>query len=110
MAEREQTWHRISGLLIAVVVGVGTWAVTYITENAKTNLQYVELAVGILQADSKADRALREWAVELIQESAPVRLSDAAATSLIEGRANLPAEWVYDPEQKRIRRAPGDNE
>lgn len=54
----------------ALVSGVVSW---YINKN-EVSVKYVEIASGILSSKSTSDKALREWAIEVINENAPSKL------------------------------------
>jgi hypothetical protein len=84
-------WYRIelTILLITVIAIPGVvWYVNSFSENQKIKLEYVRLAVGLLQPTEEGktpQKELRSWAVDILQESSPVKLSHDAVTALIEG-------------------------
>ena len=83
----------IVAVVTTVLVPVVVWLVTSSSERSRIKQEYVRIAVGILQPPKETQapqKELRRWAVELIQDSAPVKLSAGAVESLIKGDSNLP--------------------
>lgn len=53
-------------------------------KNSESRVRYVDLAIEQLRAAPTPETtALREWAVELLDSQAPVKLSDAAKRQLM---------------------------
>jgi hypothetical protein len=91
----------IAEFLILVVftpaVALTLWYVTSRSEIARLRLEYVRIATAILaQVDSpESQRPMREWAVALLNDSAPVKLSFTQAESLVNGSSTLTVtEWT----------------
>jgi hypothetical protein len=86
-------------ILPTILVASVVWFVASGTEREKVRLEYVRLASGILrQPAGKADaqRGMREWAVAVLNNSAPVKLSRQQADALIDGTATLPRSGYFD--------------
>lgn len=62
------------------------------SETARLQLEYVRIATVILQRPSTSDsqRPMREWAVALLNHSAPVKLSPEQVEALTSGAVTLP--------------------
>lgn len=113
-------WGRLEGpvmLLAVIAVPIVLFITSVLAEKERTNLEYVRIAVGILQPDkdNPPQRELRLWAVQIIKDSSPVPLPAGAEAALVEGKSNLPPwtllpasglSFEYLPDTKRIRRAP----
>lgn len=92
-------------LLAALIGTVGGGVINKVFFDAntrlETNVQLIELAIGILTAPSPEasfskdgatrDIALRTWAVDTINTAAEVKFDGAARSQLIDGTSNLPA-------------------
>lgn len=97
--------HARSGTMLTVLsviltsVGVGltlaVWWATTNSEHDKVRLEYVRLAIGLLQPPQEGkpvQKELRKWAVFTLQDSSPhVKFSDSAAQKLIDGDSSLPS-------------------
>lgn len=84
-------------LATTIIAPIALWFVTSSSDREKTRQEYVRIAIGILQPSDKLEKpqkALRGWAVELIQDSAPIKLSPESAKSLMEGTATFPVYQV----------------
>ena len=93
--EKKHLWYHIEPtvLLLSVLVSFIVWFVASSSERTKTNLEYVRLAIGVLQPpekDKQPQKELRTWAVQILQHSSPVPLSPTAVKALIEADSNLP--------------------
>ena len=94
--ERSHLWHRLEPtalLLTVILVPLSVWWVTSNSEREKLHLEYVRLAIGVLQPtekDKHPQKELRGWAVQILQDSSPVKLSATATQALIDGESNLP--------------------
>lgn len=65
-----------------VVAGIGAWYNINI-KDSENRVRYVELAISQLRTPPTPETsALREWAVELLDSQAPVKLSPAAKLQL----------------------------
>ena len=116
--EKSPLLHRleITALLIAIIAAPVSTVVFFVTQQAerdklrverdklvierdklktdtnRLDLEYVRLAIGVLQPTEKIEQPqieLRGWAVEILQDSAPIKLSNDAAKALKYGEANL---------------------
>lgn len=74
----------ISSIFVPLVIaGIGAWY-NISMKNSENRVRYVELAIEQLRAEPTPETtALREWAVELLDSQAPVKLSDAAKHQLM---------------------------
>jgi hypothetical protein len=67
----------------------------YVSAQESVREQYVSMAVGLLQKpaatekDDDADKELRTWAVDIVNQSAPVKLSESLKSRLAGGNLNL---------------------
>lgn len=89
-----QGWATILSLVaIPTVLGFGQ---LYLA-NQDTNRQYVQLAMDILRNPAKNEdgESLRAWAVDVINETAPVELTEKAKTKLIK-EGWQPTGWIPD--------------
>lgn len=99
--EKRHLWHRLeptASLLTVIVIPFALWWVTTRAEADKIRLEYVRLAMGVLQPSDKEQqpqKELRTWAVQILQDSSPVKLSLEATQALIDGDSNLPAAASY---------------
>ena len=93
--EKKHVWHRVEPtalLLTVIIVPLAVWWATSRSEGDKTRLEYVRLAIGILQPpekDQRPQKELRSWAVQVLQNTSPVKLSPDTTQALIDGAANL---------------------
>ena len=77
---------------IPVAILCATLLTAYYTEGSNLKLEYVRLAVGILQPTDKKNepkQELREWAVQILQNTSPVKLSSTAVKSLTDGESHF---------------------
>ncbi len=85
----------VSVAAIPILLGVGQLWLAH----RDTNRQYVQLAMDILRNPSSAENKdgdrLRSWAVEIVNDAAPIELSDEAKDQLIE-HGWLPPGWQPD--------------
>ena len=97
-------------LVTTFILPSAVWLVTSYSDRERIRLEYVRIAVSVLQPtpDPQAPkRELRTWAVMLIQDSAPVKLSPEAVQSLIEGTSsfdynyNTPRVYDYNYETRK---------
>lgn len=79
-------------VVLTPVVALVVWLVASSSERGRLQLEYVRIATGILQQSdtAEAQRPMREWAVALLNKSAPVKLSADQAESLTNGSSTLP--------------------
>jgi hypothetical protein len=73
-------------------LAVTVWYATSTAESEKLQLEYVRIATSILQEpdNTEAQRPIREWAVALLNKSAPIKLSPTQARALSTGEVTLP--------------------
>lgn len=79
----------IASLFATVITGAVNWGINRNEVSAK----YVEIAVHILSPESKnGDKALRGWAVDVINEYAPssLKINGDLKAKLINGETNFP--------------------
>lgn len=85
-------WNALKAISIAavpVVLAVGGWYIQRQLQNQTLSRDYVQLAVSILKEPDSAAQTnpvLRAWAVDLLRENSPTRLSDQLVEQLKTGR------------------------
>jgi hypothetical protein len=97
IAETIKPWAVIlASVAVPLVVAYFGNSMAAANKESENKVKYVELAVSLLKTDPKPEaRALREWAVELLNAHAPVKLSEAAKAQLLE-RALLSGNVTLD--------------
>ena len=78
----------VTGIFIPLAV----WLVTSYSDRERVRQEYVRIAVAVLQPTAnlqQPQKELRKWAVDLIQDSAPIKLSPEAMQTLIEGTSSF---------------------
>jgi hypothetical protein len=97
--DKAQSLATIASLLaVPMVLAWGGWLVQERLAEQATKREYVEAALEILRTptaeDSADSRALRVWAVDVVDQFAPVKLSEAARDELMRQQLGLdPFEW-----------------
>src|SRR4051812_15873843 len=94
-------FNQIFVVLPSVLIAIVVWFVMSGSEREKVRLEYVRIATTILQREANeidSQRGMREWAVAVLNRSAPVRLSEDQAKALMEGTARLPRSGYLDDE------------
>jgi WD40 repeat protein len=87
----EQLSKIISIVAIPIVVAIVGWYIQNSLAKRNVSQEYVKLAVSILkESKEKTDPALRDWAVDLLNENSPTKFSRVVAEKLKAGQANLP--------------------
>lgn len=82
----------VSSIAVPIVVAAFGWIVQDRLSRQVVGKDYVQMAVTILSDTStKSDQDLRAWAVAVIDETAPLKLSDGLKTSLTTGARTLSA-------------------
>jgi len=78
---------------IPLVLGVGGWLIQRKLQDRSIRRDYVKLALTLLQNTDKekVPPAIREWAVDLLNENSPTKLNAQAIQSLKSGDVTLPA-------------------
>jgi hypothetical protein len=72
-----------ASVAVPVIVAFAGNAFTQSQKNQELGVRYVELAVGILRAEpSKGNKALRSWAITVVDHFSPVHLPDEAKSEL----------------------------
>ena len=112
--ERKHLWYHIEPVVLTLgcIFSLIYWCVAWNAERTKTHLEYVRLAIGVLQPtekDKQPQKELRSWAVEILQDSSPVKLSTTAAQALIDGEANFGSvsyEYGYSSPLESAKREP----
>lgn len=87
-----ETWSRIfAALAIPVLIALGGWFIHSSLSRQSTNKDYVDLATQILEkkAESPADEAIRDWAVDLLDATSPVQMLPATKKSLKSGQISF---------------------
>ena len=75
----------LSTVAVPLLVAYYGNAISSANKEAENRVKYVELATAILRSEPKPDsQPLRDWAVELLDSQAPVKLSAAAKKQLLE--------------------------
>jgi tetratricopeptide (TPR) repeat protein len=94
LAQAEALAKIASLIAIPVVLAVVGWLVQDKLATRTVSKDYVQLAVSILSQPKQADidPALRDWAVELLNDNSPIKFSTKVATQLRSGVATLPVE------------------
>lgn len=95
----------VSSIAVPLVIAVFGWVVQDRLSRQVVDKDYAQMAVTILSDSStKDDRELRAWAVAVIDETAPLKLSAGLETSLTSGartlsasRDTLPPELLQSP-------------
>src|SRR5437870_3526744 len=83
---------RISSLLaIPVVIAIVGGLIQSSLARRTVSQQYVQIAVSILTSKEKLDDNLRGWAVDLLSENSPTRLSKDVKDKLKKGIVTLPS-------------------
>jgi hypothetical protein len=78
---------------VPLVLGIGGWLIQRQLQDRSIRRDYVQLALTLLQNPdmAKVPPAIREWAVDLLNENAPTKLNPQAIQSLKSGSVTLPA-------------------
>jgi LAS superfamily LD-carboxypeptidase LdcB len=90
----ERTSKVLSIAAIPVVIAVGGWYIQRQLQNQTVSRDYVQLAVSILKEPddkTKIKPELRAWAVDLLKDNSPTKLSDEVINQLKTGQTILPA-------------------
>lgn len=96
--DKWDTFERVSKVLsiaaIPVVIAVGGWYIQKQLQDQTVSRDYVQLAVTILKEPddkTKIKPELRAWAVDLLQNNSPTKLSADVVMQLKSGQTILPA-------------------
>jgi hypothetical protein len=82
----------VSSVAVPVVVAAFGWIVQDRLSRQVVGKDYVQMAVTILSDDgTKDDKDLRAWAVAIIDETAPLKLSEGLKNSLTRGTRTFSA-------------------
>lgn len=95
--DRWQLFERAILILPTVLIAIVVWLVTSGAERERIRLEYVRVAIAILEPATPTERQkeLRRWAVEVLNKSADVKLSSEQSQSLIDGATALPKVGDY---------------
>ena len=75
----------LSSVAVPLIIAYFGNSIATANKNSENRVKYVELAVSILKVEPKSEsRALREWAVELLDDQAPAKLSAVARAQLLD--------------------------
>jgi WD domain, G-beta repeat len=87
----EQLAKILSLVAIPVIIAVFGWLIQDSLAQRNVGQEYVKLAVSILiESKEKANPALRDWAVDLLNQNSPTRFSPAVVQQLKAGEVSLP--------------------
>jgi hypothetical protein len=76
----------MSAIAIPAVIAIGGWYIQDFTTRQSISKDYVTLAISILEKPkSKEDSGLRDWAVDLLDHNAPIKLPAATVARLRSG-------------------------
>ena len=82
----------LAAIAVPIVIAVVGNEYNATIKDSENRVRYVELAVATLRAEpSPESKALREWAIELLDSQAPVKLTKAAREELSTRRLNTTA-------------------
>jgi len=89
----ESILSSISIAAIPVVIAVGGWLIQRRLQDQAIQRDYVQLSVEILKESdtAKTNVDLRNWAVELLNQNAPVKLNQNVKDQLKSGKVSLPS-------------------
>lgn len=91
MADKWEVLRSLGTGMLPVVVALVGGAYTWTAKQSENQVRYVELAIAQLRsAPTSESAALREWAVDLLDSQAPVKLSAAARVQLRSSRLASP--------------------
>jgi|GEM_PF-3207774 len=88
----ERTLNMLSIAAIPIVIAIGGWMLQRSLQNQSIKRDYVQLSVSILKEKdtTKINAEIRNWAVQLLNENSPVKLSTAVQEQLKSGEVSLP--------------------
>jgi len=88
----ERISKTLSMIAIPVVLAFGGWIIQQRLQDQTLNRDYVQLAVSILKEpqDSKMDREMRTWAVQLLNDNSPTKFNSHVVDQLKSGTVQLP--------------------
>ena len=87
----EQIARIMSLIAIPVIVAICGWLIQDSLTQRNVGQEYVKLAVSILtEPKDKTNPALRDWAVDLLNQNSPTRFSAAVMEQLKSGDVSLP--------------------
>lgn len=92
----------VSGISAFVGVAIGHW-LSYRAKRHETNLQMLEIALGILREDPDKSQlaAARSWAIDVVNKSSPVQMDDEVRRELTESpimKLPPPSPEFLDPD------------
>ena len=98
-----ETFERISKIFsiiaIPLIVAIYGNVIKQKLSNQSLEKDYVNLAVEILTKNKdEVDQPIREWAVDLLNDNAPTKMSEQAITTLKSGESKLPNLKIADEE------------
>jgi LAS superfamily LD-carboxypeptidase LdcB len=98
--EVKPKWESIINIIsiaaIPIVVAIGGWLLQKSLQNQSIKRDYVQLSVTILKETdtTKINSDIRNWAVQLLNENSPVKLSATVQNQLKSGEVSLPVSSV----------------
>ena len=91
----------IALVAVPIMVGFIGWQIQISVKEREISRDYVQLAVSVLSSKD-APKELRGWSAELVNNFAPVKLSDDALIGLISGDINLPESVDFSTRSQMI--------
>jgi len=95
-SDRIEPFYKLAVIISVLAVPIIVATMQNGTQTQSTNMQYVQMAVGVLrepatEKDDEGTRALRSWSVDLIQAFAPKdrKLPPEAVLALKQGKAKF---------------------
>ena len=91
--------NTLSLIAIPVIVAAGGWWIQKTIQNQTVNHEYVQLAMTILEEPdtTKAPPELKQFAVDLLNSTSPVPISDVLAKKFVEAKAVVPPQAPAQP-------------
>jgi hypothetical protein len=92
-AKLERIARIVSLVAIPIVIAMSGKIIDDTLASREIKQKYVELAVSILKADQETkDDSLRKWAVELLDDSSPIKFNSKLVEQLKQGTIPLPSK------------------
>jgi hypothetical protein len=96
-SSRKDWWDKlrvVGSAAIPIVLAVLGWQVNVTLKARELNVQYVNLAIDILQSDnpSEATQQLRLWALDILALHSPVTMPAGLRLAIEKGQVKLPSD------------------
>jgi len=75
----------ISSIAIPLIIAYFGWQIEQRISNKNLNKEYVELSISILTSKEGIEPSIRNWAISVLQQNSPVKLSSEALIALEKG-------------------------